>query len=98
MNCKIVALLLATTCAGFAAPVLASNYGPAPSNRPALDAPAAELGQSADVEAPPIARRDAAETVDTQRASVSIGGTAESVSQSGAPAEIAARNRLFAHH
>jgi hypothetical protein len=47
MKSKLLAALLVATATAFAAPAFASGYGPAPSYRPSVGAPASQRGQSA---------------------------------------------------
>ncbi|WP_144143628.1 hypothetical protein [Paraburkholderia sp. BCC1884] len=47
MKSKLLAALLVAVTASIAAPAFASGYGPAPSYRPSVGAPASQRGQSA---------------------------------------------------
>ncbi|PQV51022.1 hypothetical protein [Paraburkholderia sp. BL21I4N1] len=47
MNTKLIAAVLVAVSASIAAPAFASGYGPAPSYRPSVGAPASQQGQNA---------------------------------------------------
>jgi hypothetical protein len=74
MKTKLIATLLVAVSASIAAPAFASGYGPAPSYRPEVGAPASQQGQSA-------------QTVAAERATAgesnAYGGVRNVASQSG---------------
>jgi hypothetical protein len=77
MKTKLIAALLVAVSASIAAPAFASGYGPAPSYRPSVGAPASQQGQNA-------------QTVAAERAnseSNAYGGVNTVSSQSGVRAE-----------
>ena len=76
MKSKLLAAVLVAVTTSFAAPVFASGYGPAPSYRPSVGAPASQRGSSAQTVA--AERNSAAGSVND-----SYGGVAASSSESG---------------
>ncbi|MFL9901971.1 hypothetical protein PQR71_28135 [Paraburkholderia fungorum] len=83
MKTKLVAALLIAATTVVAAPAFASGYGPAPSYRPSVGAPASQRGQSAQTVA--VERNDAVGSVND-----SYGGVVASTYESGSrqPVEI----------
>ncbi|MGF6998339.1 hypothetical protein [Paraburkholderia sp. GAS32] len=90
MKTKLVTALLTALCASLTAPAFASGYGPAPSYRPSVGAPALQRGQSAET--------IAAERQDSAATQQNYGGVTVQSSQSGGPAVTTLRGDLFAHH
>ncbi|MFM0200934.1 hypothetical protein PQR53_13795 [Paraburkholderia fungorum] len=86
MKTKLVAALLIAATTAIASPAFASGYGPAPSYRPSVGAPASQRGQSAQTVA--AERNDAVGSVND-----SYGGVVASTSESGSrePAESVGR-------
>lgn len=92
MKSKLVAALLIAATTSIAAPAFASGYGPAPSYRPSVGAPASQRGQSA--------QTVAAEQNGSTAGSVndSYGGVVGSSSESGSRAAAVSSGRLYAKH
>ena len=88
MKTKLIAALLVGFSASAAAPAFASGYGPAPSYRPSVGAPASQRGQSVQTL---VARRD--DPADSQEA---YGGVAPGHSQAGRHAAVTPRDDLYA--
>lgn len=91
MKSKILAALLIAVTTSIAAPAFASGYGPAPSYRPTVGAPASQRGQSVQTVA-------ADRSNNAVVANDSYGGVIASSSESGGPAVIGASARLYANH
>ncbi|MEZ2352278.1 hypothetical protein [Caballeronia sp. RCC_10] len=75
MKRNLIATLLIAVSASIAAPAFASGYGPAPSYRPAVGAPASQQGPSAQA----IAAEEHAHGIDAN----AFGGSRDSLAQSG---------------
>ncbi|WP_075643395.1 hypothetical protein [Paraburkholderia ginsengiterrae] len=91
MKNKLIAALLLAAATSIAAPAFASGYGPAPSYRPSVGAPASQRGQSAQTVA--AERSNAVGSVND-----SYGGVVASSSESGSPQVAGAVGRLYAGH
>ena len=91
MKSKLLAALLVAVTASIAAPAFASGYGPAPSYRPSVGAPASQRGQSAQTVA--AENGNSAGSV-----SDSYGGVIGSSSQSGSRQVADANSHLFSRH
>ncbi|MFM0241031.1 hypothetical protein [Paraburkholderia phytofirmans] len=91
MKSKLLAALLVAATTAFAAPVFASGYGPAPSYRPSVGAPASQRGQSAQTVS--AERNDAVGSVNS-----SYGGVATSSSESGSRQPDQSFGRVYAGH
>jgi Flp pilus assembly protein CpaB len=91
MKSKILVALLVAASTFVAVPAFASGYGPAPSYRPSVGAPASQRGQSAQIVA--TVRDEAAGSVND-----SYGGVVAPSSQSGVrqPAQLV--GRMYAGH
>lgn len=81
MKRNLIATLLIAASASIAAPAFASGYGPAPSYRPAVGAPASQQGPSAQA----IAAEESAHGIDAR----AYGGSRDSLAQSGGRAQAA---------
>ncbi len=90
MKSKILVALLIAATTSIAAPAFASGYGPAPSYRPSVGAPAWR-GQSAQTVA--AERNDAVGSVND-----SYGGVVASSSASGIRQSVESVGRLYAGH
>ncbi|GGD65931.1 hypothetical protein [Caballeronia grimmiae] len=75
MKRNLIATLLIAVSASIAAPAFASGYGPAPSYRPSVGAPASQQGPSAQA----IAAEENAHGIDAN----AFGGSRDSLAQSG---------------
>ncbi|CAE6732060.1 hypothetical protein R69927_02382 [Paraburkholderia domus] len=91
MKSKLLAALLIAATTAIAAPAFASGYGPAPSYRPSVGAPASQRGQSAQTVA--VERNDAVGSVND-----SYGGVVASTSESGSRQPAESVGRLYAGH
>ncbi|CAE6727918.1 hypothetical protein [Paraburkholderia haematera] len=91
MKSKLFAALLIAATTGIAAPAFASGYGPAPSYRPSVGAPASQRGQSAQTVA--AERTDAVGSVND-----SYGGVVASSSESGSRETAGSVGRVYAGH
>ncbi|MFL9989996.1 hypothetical protein PQR34_12850 [Paraburkholderia sediminicola] len=91
MKSKILVALLIAATTSIAAPAFASGYGPAPSYRPSVGAPASQRGQSAQTVA--AERNDAVGSVND-----SYGGVVASSSASGIRQSVESVGRLYAGH
>ncbi|MEX3984469.1 hypothetical protein AB4Y45_36525 [Paraburkholderia sp. EG287A] len=89
MKTQFIAKLLIALSVGAAAPAFASGYGPAPSYRPEVGAPASQRGQSV--------QTLAAERAESGTAATAYGGMADATSAAGSRVSME-RNSLFAHH
>ena len=89
MKSKLLAVLLIAATTSIAAPAFASGYGPAPSYRPSVGAPASQRGQSAQTVA---AERNDASVND------SYGGVLASSSESGSHQPAGSVGRLYSGH
>ncbi|HKR46428.1 MAG TPA: hypothetical protein VJU59_43340 [Paraburkholderia sp.] len=89
MKTQFIAKLLIALSVSAAAPVFASGYGPAPSYRPEVGAPASQRGQSV--------QTLAAERAESGTAATAYGGMADATSAAGSRVSME-RNSLFAHH
>lgn len=88
MNTKLIAAVLVAVSASIAAPAFASGYGPAPSYRPSVGAPASQQGQNA-------------QTVAAERAqseSSAYGGVKSVSSQSGTREATSGPQSVFFGH
>jgi hypothetical protein len=90
MNKTLIASLLVAVSAVFAAPAFASGYGPAPSYRPLVGAPASQRGQSE--------QTVAAENAAARSNVTGYGGVESTVTQSGSRSAGSDVHSLFAHH
>jgi len=92
MKSKLLAALLIAATTSIAAPAFASGYGPSPSYRPSVGAPASQRGQSA--------QTVAAEHNNSATASVndSYGGVIASSSESGSREPAGSLGRLYSNH
>lgn len=92
MKSKLLAALLVAAATSIAAPAFASGYGPAPSYRPSVGAPASQRGQSA--------QTVAAEHNNNAVGSVndSYGGVVASSSESGSRETVGSSGRLYSNH
>jgi hypothetical protein len=92
MKSKLLAALLIAATTTIAAPAFASGYGPAPSYRPSVGAPASQRGQSA--------QTVAAEESNSAAGSVnsSYGGVVSSSSESGSRQPVGSLGRLYSKH
>jgi hypothetical protein len=91
MKSKLLAALLVAATTAFAAPAFASGYGPAPSYRPSVGAPASQRGQSAQTVA--VERNNAVGSVND-----SYGGVVGSSSESGSHQPDQSLGRLYSGH
>jgi hypothetical protein len=91
MKNKLLAALLIAAATTIAAPAFASGYGPAPSYRPSVGAPASQRGQSAQTVA--AERKDAVGSVGD-----SYGGVVASSSESGSRQPAGSVGRVYAGH
>lgn len=91
MKSKLLAALLIAATTSIAAPAFASGYGPAPSYRPSVGAPASQRGQSAQTVA--AERNDAVGSVND-----SYGGVPASSSESGRQQPAGSVGRLYSGH
>ncbi|XUW90825.1 hypothetical protein OH764_28245 [Burkholderia sp. M6-3] len=91
MKSKLLAAVLVAVTTSFAAPVFASGYGPAPSYRPSVGAPASQRGPSAQTVA--AERNSAAGFVND-----SYGGVAASSSESGGRQTVDSVGRVYLGH
>jgi hypothetical protein len=91
MKSKLLAALLIAATTAIAAPAFASGYGPAPSYRPSVGAPASQRGQSAQTVA--AEHSDAVGSVND-----SYGGVVASSSESGSRQPAESVGRLYAGH
>jgi hypothetical protein len=91
MKSKLLAALLVAVTTSIAAPAFASGYGPAPSYRPSVGAPASQRGQSAQTVA-------AGNSNVTGSVSDSYGGVIGSASQSGSRQMTDANSGLYSRH
>jgi hypothetical protein len=91
MKSKLLAVLLIAATTSIAAPAFASGYGPAPSYRPSVGAPASQRGQSAQTVA--AERNDAVGSVND-----SYGGVVASSSESGSQQPAGSVGRLYSGH
>jgi hypothetical protein len=97
MKTRFIVALFAALSASVTVPAFASGYGPAPSYRPAVGAPASQRGQSVQTLAAENAANadSAAQTSVTQAA---YGGSVAGRSESGGRVFATPRDNLFAHH
>ncbi|WP_454871563.1 hypothetical protein [Paraburkholderia xenovorans] len=91
MKNRLLAMLLVAATASIAAPAFASGYGPAPSYRPAIGAPASQRGQSAQTVA--AERSDAVGSVND-----SYGGVVAQTVASGSRQPDQSAVRLYSRH
>lgn len=91
MKSKLLAALLIAAATSLASPAFASGYGPAPSYRPSVGAPASQRGQSAQTVA--AEHKDTVGSVDD-----SYGGVVASSSESGSRQPAGSAGRLYAGH
>ncbi|KAA1011375.1 hypothetical protein FVF58_15680 [Paraburkholderia panacisoli] len=91
MKSKLLAALLIAATTAIAAPAFASGYGPAPSYRPSVGAPASQRGQSAQTVA--AEHSDAVGPVNG-----SYGGVVASSSESGSRQPAESVRRVYAGH
>ena len=91
MKSKILVALLIAATTSVAAPAFASGYGPAPSYRPSVGAPASQRGQSAQTVADE--HNEAVSSVND-----SYGGVVASSSESGIRQSGEAAGRVYAAH
>ena len=89
MKTRLIAALLLALSASAAAPAFASGYGPAPSYRPEIGAPASQRGQSV--------QTLAAEGTESGNAATAYGGMTSVTSDAGSRVAME-RSSLFAHH
>jgi hypothetical protein len=89
MKTRFIVALLVAISASAAAPAFASGYGPAPSYRPTVGAPASQRGQSAQTVA-----AERASAADSQAA---YGGAVPPLSQAGSRVGATSRDNLYAH-
>lgn len=92
MRNKLLAALLVAATTSIAAPAFASGYGPAPSYRPSVGAPASQRGQSAQTVA--ADRNNSA----VGSANDSYGGAVASSSESGSRQPAASIGNLYSKH
>jgi hypothetical protein len=88
MKTKLIAALLVAASASIAAPAFASGYGPAPSYRPSVGAPASQQGQNA-------------QTVAAERANAesnAYGGVNNVSTQSGTREPVSGPRSVFFGH
>jgi hypothetical protein len=90
MNKTLIASLLVAVSAVLAAPAFASGYGPAPSYRPLVGAPASQRGQSE--------QTVAAENAASRSNVTAYGGVESTVTQSGRRVAASDAPSLFSHH
>lgn len=90
MKTQLIAALLVALSASAAVPAFASGYGPAPSYRPSVGAPASQRGQSA--------QTLAAERDDTTGSQAAYGGVVSGQSEAGSRAAVPLRDNLYARH
>ncbi|CAE6733791.1 hypothetical protein R69927_02299 [Paraburkholderia domus] len=90
MKTKLVVALLVALSASAATPAFASGYGPAPSYRPSIGAPASQRGQSA--------QTLAAERDDATGSQAAYGGVVSSQSEAGSRVAAPLRDNLYARH
>lgn len=91
MQSKLLAALLVAATTAFAAPAFASGYGPAPSYRPSIGAPASQRGPSAQTAA--AERNNAVGSINE-----SYGGVVASSSESGSRQAGESAGRVYAGH
>ena len=91
MKTKLLVALLIAATTSIAAPAFASGYGPAPSYRPSVGAPASQRGQSAQTVA--AEHNDAIRSVGD-----SYGGVVASSSESGGGQPAGSAGRLYVGH
>lgn len=91
MKNRLLAMLLVAATTSIAAPAFASGYGPAPSYRPSVGAPASQRGQSAQTVA--AERSDAVGLV-----SDSYGGVVAQSAASGSRQPDPLAGRLYSRH
>ncbi|RKE38713.1 hypothetical protein B0G76_5059 [Paraburkholderia sp. BL23I1N1] len=91
MKSKLLAALLIAATTAIAAPAFASGYGPAPSYRPSVGAPASQRGESAQTVA--AERNNAVGSVND-----SYGGVVASSSESGVRQPAESVGRVYAGH
>ncbi len=91
MTNKLLAALLIAASASIASPAFASGFGPAPSYRPSVGAPASQRGQSAQTVA--VEHSDAGSPANN-----SYGGGVDHSSQSGSRQPVVAVRGLYAGH
>jgi hypothetical protein len=91
MKSKLLAALLIAVTSAIAAPAFASGYGPAPSYRPSVGAPASQRGQSAQTIA--VERNDALGSV-----SDSYGGVVAQTFASGSRQPDVAVGSVYSRH
>ena len=91
MKSKILVALFIAATTSIAAPAFASGYGPAPSYRPSVGAPASQRGQS--VQTVAVERNEAVGSVND-----SYGGVVASSSESGIRQPAEAAGRVYAGH
>ncbi|MEM5447791.1 MULTISPECIES: hypothetical protein [Paraburkholderia] len=89
MKTQFIAKLLIALSVSATAPAFASGYGPAPSYRPEVGAPASQRGQSV--------QTLAAERAESGTAATAYGGMADATTGAGSRVSME-RNNLFAHH
>jgi hypothetical protein len=89
MKTKLIVALLVALSAATAAPAFASGYGPAPSYRPSVGAPASQRGQSV--------QTLAAERVDANGSQDAYGDVVSGHSQSGRYGAVTSRGNVYAH-
>jgi hypothetical protein len=92
MKSKLLAALLIAAATSIAAPAFASGYGPAPSYRPSVGAPASQRGQSAQTVA---AEHDSSAAGSVNN---SYGGVVASSSESGSRQAAGSFGRLYSNH
>jgi hypothetical protein len=91
MKSKILVALLIAATTSVAVPAFASGYGPAPSYRPSVGAPASQRGQSAQTVA--TERNEAVGSIND-----SYGGVVASSSESGFRQPAKSVGRVYAGH
>lgn len=92
MKSKLLAALLIAATTTIAAPAFASGYGPAPSYRPSVGAPASQRGQSAQTVA---AEHDSSAVGSVSN---SYGGVVGSSSESGSRQPAGSLGQLYSKH
>ena len=91
MKSRFLAALLIAATTTVAAPAFASGYGPAPSYRPSVGAPASQRGQSAQTVA--AEHSDAVGSVNT-----AYGGVVSSSSESGSRVAVESSAEVYSRH
>lgn len=91
MKTRLLAALLVAVSAAVATPAFASGYGPAPSYRPSVGAPASQRGQSAQTVA--AEQKDSVGSVTS-----SYGGVVSSSSESGSRQSVDAGASVYSRH